>query len=90
MELLHGADHIGNMLDHMDRAQLTEGAVAKWVGKTVQIAQHVGAGVRVAIQADGAGVFIDTAPDVQNALGGGGAYTASFKHSSSVSTAKSA
>ena len=89
MELLHGANHVGNVLDHMHRAQLTEGAVAKWVRKTVQVAQHVGAGVRVAIHADGAGIFVDAASDVENALGGG-AYTASFKHSSSVSTAKSA
>jgi hypothetical protein len=97
MKLLHGANHVGNVLDHVNRTQLGEGAVAKWVRKTVQVAQHIGAGVRVAIHADGAGVFVDSAADVENALGGGaytaflgGSYAVSFKQSSSVSTAKSA
>jgi hypothetical protein len=66
MEFLHRADHIGDVLDHVNGAQLAEGAVAKRVRKTVQIAQHVGAGVGVAIDADGAGVLVDAAAYIEN------------------------
>src|SRR5271169_3361848 len=86
MKLFHGADHVRDVLDHMDRAQLTERIVAKRVRKTVEIAKHIGAGIPIAIHADGARVFVDAAADVENP----GGYATSFRHSSSVSTANSA
>src|SRR5579862_2258199 len=86
MELLHGADHVRHVLDHMNSVQLGEGTVAKRVRKTVEIAKHVGACIRIAIHADGARVLVDAAADVENP----GGYATSFRHSSSVSTAKSA
>src|SRR5208337_5087180 len=88
MKLFHRADHVRYVLDHMNRAQLAKRTVAKRVRKPVEVAQHVGAGVRVAIHADRAGIFVDAAPDIENALresAFSGAHTASFRHSSSVS-----
>jgi hypothetical protein len=55
----------------MDGAQLSEGAIAERVWKTIQVAEDIGAGVRVAIYANGAGVFVDAAADVENAFGHG-------------------
>src|SRR5579862_997021 len=96
MKLFHGADDVGDVLDDVDRAECVEGVVAERVRKTVEVAQHVGATARIAIDADGAGILVDAAAHVEgrpDASGGGFArriYSTSFRHSSSVSTAKSA
>src|ERR1700722_15531961 len=69
MKFLHGPDDVGHVLDDVDSAQLAERAVAKRVWKTIQVAKHVGAGIRVAIHANGSRVFVNSAADVENPSG---------------------
>ena len=91
MEFLHGANDIGHVLDDMDGAQGVEGVIAERIRKTVEVAEDIGAAAWVAIDSDGAGMFMDAAPDVQCATSATGrSYATRFRHSSSVSTAKSA
>ena len=67
MKLLHGADHVRDMLDDMDGAQRRERVVAKGIREAVEIADHVGAAARIAVDADGARIFVDAAADVERA-----------------------
>ena len=53
VEFLHGPDHVGDVLDHMNGLQLIEGRVAEGIGKTVEVAEDIGAGGGVAVDADG-------------------------------------
>ena len=69
MELLHGLHHIGDVLDHMDGPQRVEGLVAKRIREMVEIRDHVRACTGVAVKSDGAGVFVDSTADVEDALG---------------------
>lgn len=64
MKLLHRADHVRDVLDDVNRADFAEGAVAEGIRKAIEIAEYIGAGVRVPIHADGAGAFIYAASDV--------------------------
>ena len=65
MEFLHGADHVGNVLDDVDSLQGVKRGIAKRVGKTVEVAEDIGAGGRVAVYADRPGKFVDAATDVE-------------------------
>src|SRR5947209_7837754 len=69
VELFHGAHHVGDVLDDMHGANGGKGGAPERIGETVQIADDVGAGGRIPIDADRTGIFIDTAADVQNASG---------------------
>lgn len=66
VELFHGAHHVCHMFDHMNRADLAEGAVGKRQRVSVEIRQHIRARIRIAVNADRARVFIDSAADVQH------------------------
>src|ERR1017187_10045133 len=66
VKLLHGADHVGNVLDHMNGLEGVEGRIAKRVRKPVELAQHVGAAGRVAVYADRALSLVDPATDVKH------------------------
>ncbi len=101
MEFLHRPDDIRNMLDDVYRPHLSEGAVAKWKREVVEVRDDVGFGVGVAVEPDRSGVFIDSAADIehgqsaQRAVRVGGLLqrcycSRALRHSSSVSTAKSA
>src|SRR5579872_4025577 len=68
MKFLHGGDHVRDMLDDMDGAHARERIVAKRIRKAVEIADDVGAAARIPVDADGAGIFVDAAADVQRAL----------------------
>src|SRR4029079_18430401 len=39
VELLHGFDYVGDMLDHMNGLQFVEGRAAERVGKTVEVTE---------------------------------------------------
>jgi hypothetical protein len=100
MKLFHGAHHVRDVFDYVHGAKRIEGVVAERVRKTVEVAQHVGAATRVAVDADRARIFVDATADVQGArrlaLNAGSVRVYlrvdanCFRHSSSVSTAKSA
>ncbi|SRR5689334_2919700 len=67
VEFLHGLDYVGDMLDHMNGLQFIEDRVAERVGKTVEVAEHIGTGGRVAVDANGPWEFVDAAADVEYA-----------------------
>jgi len=69
MKLLHGADHILHVFNHVDSADLSEGAVAKGVRKAVEVGEDVGAAGGIAVETDGAGELVDAAPDVKDGAG---------------------
>ncbi len=49
----------------MDGLQCVEGRVAEGIGKTVEFAQHIGAGGGIAVDANGARKLVDAAADVE-------------------------
>ena len=63
------ADDVGDVLDDVDGADAVEGVVAEGVGEAVEVAENVGAAAWVAVDADGAGKFVDAAADVEDAPG---------------------
>jgi len=66
MEFFHGPQHIGDVLNHVDRPHAVERAVPKWIREAIQIAQHVGAAGGIPVNADRAAVFVNAAADVQD------------------------
>src|SRR5215469_12298892 len=66
VKLLHGADHVGQVFDHVDGAHTPEGVVRERVGEAVEIADDVGGAGRIAVDADRAGIFFNAAADVEN------------------------
>ena len=71
MKLLHGADDVGDVLDDVDGAQLIEGAVAEGIGEPIEVAEDVGAGMRVAVDPDGSWDLVDSAAHVEHTGNGG-------------------
>ena len=69
VELLHRLHHVADMFDHMDGAKLVEAIVNKGVREQVEVRNHVRAGARIAVKADGAGMLVDSTADVKDALG---------------------
>src|SRR5262249_51940624 len=41
VELLHGADDVGNMLDYVNRAQVVERIIGEGIGDSIEVAEHV-------------------------------------------------
>ena len=50
IELFHGADHVGHVLNDVDRAHFAERTVAEWKGEMIEIGDHIRLGGRIAIQ----------------------------------------
>jgi hypothetical protein len=69
VEFFHGADHILHVLNYMNGADLAESVIAERVGEAVEFGEDVGAGGGIAIDADGAGEFVDAASYVENEAG---------------------
>lgn len=88
VELFDGADHVGDMLDDVDRADVIEALIAERVREPVYIHDRVRRRARNPIDADRAGILVYPATDVEDALSR--SCTRILRHSSSVSTAKSA
>src|SRR5205807_5956651 len=65
MELLHGADHVVDMFDDVDRGQPIEGTVREGIGKAIEIGEYVGAAVGIPVQPDAAGLLVNPAADVE-------------------------
>lgn len=66
VELFDGAYHISYVFNHVGGADLAEGAVAERKWEMIQVRDDVGPGMRVAIQAYGAGVLVEAAADIEN------------------------
>ena len=65
VEFLHGLDYVGDVLDHMNGLQFIEGGIAEGVREAVEVAEDIGAGSGVAVDADGAREFVDATADVE-------------------------
>ena len=64
MEVFHGSQHAGDMLDHMGGANFGKRAIGKGQGRLVQVRDYIGAACRMSVYADGAGKFVDAAAGV--------------------------
>ena len=65
VKLLHGADHVGDVLDDVNGQHAVERVVGERVGEAVEVAQDVGAAGGIAVDPDGAGMLADPAADVE-------------------------
>ncbi|HWE52383.1 MAG TPA: hypothetical protein VG273_21485 [Bryobacteraceae bacterium] len=52
MELLHTADHVTQVLDHVNGAESVETAVRERIGKAVEIADNVGCARGIDVDSD--------------------------------------
>src|SRR5579884_4090748 len=86
MKLLHGAQYVAHVLNDVDSPHLSEGGVAKGPGKPIEIAEHVRAAGRIAVDADRARILVYAATDIEDFQLRGRA----LRHASSVSMANSA
>jgi APA family basic amino acid/polyamine antiporter len=66
VEFFNGPDYVGQMLDDMDSAYGVEGIIAEGIGEAIEVTQQIGAAGDIAVDADGAGIFIHAAADVEN------------------------
>lgn len=66
MDFFHGSDDVRDVLNDVDRAHFAEGVVGERPGEAVEIGDQVSASVDIAIDANGAGIFVDTASDVED------------------------
>lgn len=66
IELFHGADDVANMFDDMNGANFAERAITERERVVVEIGNHIGVGVRIAIKANGARVLINPASNIQD------------------------
>ena len=66
VELFHCADDVRHVLDDMNGPHLAEGAITKWERILVQICNHVRTRVRIAVEANCAGILVDAAADIED------------------------
>ena len=67
VKFFHGGDDVRDVFDDVFGAELVEGIIAEGQAAMVQMAEHVGGGGRIHVEADGAGIFCRTAAYVENA-----------------------
>ncbi len=84
VDLFHGPDHIRNVFNDMDSSNLAERAVVEREREMIEISDDVSLRIRVAIDADGARIFVNPAANVEDQC------SRIRRQASSVSTAKSA
>lgn len=65
VKLFHGSHHVANVFDHVNGPHLAKRAVGEGKGILIEIGDHIGASVRVAIDANCPGIFVDPAPNIQ-------------------------
>jgi hypothetical protein len=66
VEFFHGPHHVGDMFDDVDRPQVVERPVGERVREPVEIADYIGGAGGVEIDPDRAGVFADSAADIED------------------------
>src|SRR5277367_1043343 len=67
VKLFHGGDDVRDVFDDVFGAKLVERIIAKGQAAAVQMAEHIGSGGWIHIEADRAGIFCRTAAYVENA-----------------------
>lgn len=66
VELFHGFDDVGDVLDDVDCADLIERACSEGVGEAVEVADDVRITRKIPVDADRSGVLTNAAADVEN------------------------
>ena len=66
VKLLYGSDDVGHMLNQMNGPHLAERIVGERERKLVEVGHNIGACVRIAVDANGARVFVNAAANVEN------------------------
>ena len=64
MEVFHGVQNAGNMLDYVGGANFGKRTVGKGQGRLVQVGDYIGAACRMGVHADRARKFVDAAAGV--------------------------
>ena len=101
VKLLQSPDHVRNVLDDMDCPHFAKRTIPEGERELVEVRNHIGARVFIAIEADRTWIFVDSAADIQDRkhpwrarlrrFRMRGAYCSrDCRHCSSVSIAKSA
>ena len=68
MKFFHRTNDIAQVFNHVNRAELVEGAIGKRIGKPIQIADHIGGSRAIDIDSDCAGILFHAAADIENPL----------------------
>ena len=66
MELLHRANDVTQMFDHVNGRDAAEAIVGKGIWKFLQIGQNVGMARRIAVDADRSGLLADPAAHIEH------------------------
>jgi len=66
VEFLHGGDNVGDVFDDVNGADFVKYAFAKGKRAAVNVAEDVGRGAGILVNANGAGRFNDTAADIKD------------------------
>ena len=66
MKLLHGANHVSHMLDHVNGTNFPERIVGKRKREVIQVRDCVGICVDISVNADRPGMFFYAATDIEN------------------------
>src|SRR6185437_2079621 len=61
VKLLHGANHIVNVLDHVDGCKAIEGTIGERIGKAVEVGNHVGAAGGIPVEPNGSWLLVNPA-----------------------------
>ncbi len=68
VKFLHRPDYVRNVFDDMNGPDFSERIVPERKRNMIEIGNHIRARIRITVQADGAGVFVDAAADIENGL----------------------
>ena len=66
MQLVHESEHVGNVFDHVATDDLFELIVSEWIWKVAEVVNDVGVASRVRVDADRAGIFVLSTPNIKN------------------------
>lgn len=70
VEFLHGGDDVGDVFDDVNGADFVKYAFAKGKRAAVNVAEDIGRGTGIFVNANGAGRFYDTAADIKDSMQG--------------------
>ena len=66
MQLVDESKYVRNVLDHMPANNLLELIVSEWIWKVAEVVNDVGVASRVRVDADRAGIFVLSTPNIKN------------------------
>ena len=66
MQLIHEAEDVGNMFDHVATNYFLELVISEWIRKRSEIVDDISMTQTVRVDTDGAGKFVLTTTDVED------------------------